>query len=305
MTSPATGAPQRQQHTAHGILLVLAAVFCFACQDALGKHLFATYSVPFVQAVRYGLNLVVISALYAPRLGLSLVRTNRPYLMITRGLALAVGSFTGGLALRAMPLAEVVSIMYLSPLILLVLAWPLLGERVRWFGWAAAGFGFSGLLLIVRPGSGLAPEGLFFAFLNLITAVAYPMLSRVLARTESTTAQMFYVGLSGAVFYGLQLPWTMPAAMPPLPDLAFMLALGLVSLLGHSLFTMAYARAPVSLLGPFTYAHIAWATLLGWLVFAQVPDALTMLGIALIGIAGVGNAAFNHAASRKPVEIGV
>ena len=228
-----------------------------------------------------------------------LVKTERFWLVAARGLALALGSLTGGFALRAMPLAETVSILYLAPLAVLFLAMPVLGERVKWFGWVASGVGFLGLLLIVRPHANISTVGLIFSFLCLLTAVVYPVLSRLLSKTESTETLMFYVGLVGAIFYGVQLPWTMPVSFPPWPDFALMLALGVGSLIGHSLFTAAYARAPVSLLGPFTYAHIAWATFLGWWFFNQVPDSVTFIGIALVAVAGVGNAVMNHLSSRK------
>ena len=125
------------------------------------------------------------------------------------------------------------------------------------------------------------------------------MLSRILSKTESTETQMFYVALVGAVFYCVQLPWTLPAKFPLIPDLGLMVFIGAGSLVAHSLFTMAYARAPVSLLAPFTYAHIAWATLLGWLVFGQVPDYLTFIGIGLVALAGIANAVFNAIVSRR------
>ena len=281
-----------------GVMLVLAAVFLFACQDAAGKYLFSTYSVPFVQAIRYSVNLVVILILFLPRRGLSLIKTERLMLVVARGLALALGSLTGGFALRVMPLAETNSILYLAPLAVLFLAKPVLGEQVKWFSWVAAGVGFAGLLLIVRPGTGLSATGLIFAFLCLVTAVIYPLLSRLLSKTESTETLMFYVGLVGSVFYGVQLPWTLPSTFPPWPAVALMLALGVGSLIGHSLFTAAYARAPVSLLGPFTYAHLAWATLMGWWVFNQVPDVLTFFGIGMVAVAGVGNAVMNHLSQR-------
>ncbi|MEP6827239.1 MAG: DMT family transporter [Aestuariivirga sp.] len=288
-----------KQASWRSIALVLAAVFFFACQDAVGKYLFATYSVPFVQAVRYIVNLILMLALFLPRGGLSFMKTDRLWMVCARGLALALGSLTGGLALRAMPLAEMVSILYLAPLGVLFLAMPVLGEKVQWFGWVATGVGFLGLLVIVRPDTNLSAMGLFYSFLCLLTAVVYPMLSRLLSKTESTETLMFYVGLVGAVFYGAQLPWTMPTTFPALPDFALMLALGVISLIGHSLFTAAYARAPVSLLAPFTYAHIAWATLLGWLIFNQAPDRVTFIGIAFVALAGVGNAVMNHLSSRR------
>ena len=290
---------QNSSDAIRSIALILVAVFLFACQDAAGKYLFATYSVPFVQAIRYFVNLILMLAVFLPRHGWAFVKTNRLWLVIARGLALALGSLAGGLALRAMPLAEMVSILYIGPLIVLFVSMPILGEKVKWFAWVATGFGFLGLLLIVRPGTNLSSVGLFYSFLCLLTAVIYPILSRLLSKTESIETQMFYVGIVGAVFYGAQLPWTIPTTFPALPDFGLMLFVGVISLIAHSLFTMAYARAPVSLLAPFTYAHIAWATLLGWVFFRQAPDFYTFVGIALVAIAGVGNAVMNHFSSRR------
>ena len=103
------------------------------------------------------------------------------------------------------------------------------------------------------------------------------------------------------VVSGLSLPSNRPGLISGLgvADFGLMLAIGVISLISHSLFTAAYARAPVSLLAPFTYAHIAWATLLGWLVFRQTPDTITFVGIGLVVAAGVGNAVMNHFSSRK------
>ena len=307
---PSPAAPSYPvQNPVRGILLVLMAVCLFACQDTIGKYLFASYSVPFVQAVRYGVNLLLMLVLFVPRFGTRFMYTKRGPLVVMRGLALALGSLTGGLALRVMPLAETNSILYLAPLGLLFLAQPLLGEKVKWFGWVATAVGFAGLLFIARPGTSLSVTGLFYAFLCLITAVVYPLLSRLLSKTESTQTLMFYVALTGSVYYFAQLPWTIPQTLPSLPHFGLMLALGVISLIGHGLFTAAYAQAPVSLLAPFTYAHIAWATLLGWLVFNQVPDRITFIGIGLVGMAGVGNAVMNHVSSRaalvalEPLEI--
>ena len=265
----------------------------------MGKYLFSSYSVPFVQAIRYFVNLILMLAIFLPRYGWAFVKTKRLGLVAARGLALALGSLAGGLALRAMPLAEMVSILYIGPLIVLFVSMPILGEKVKWFAWVATIFGFFGLLIIVRPGTNLSGTGLIYSFLCLLTAVIYPILSRLLSKTESIQTQMFYVGLVGTVFYGAQLPWTMPATFPSLPDFGLMVFIGVISLIAHSLFTMAYARAPVSLLAPFTYAHIAWATLLGWVLFHQAPDFYTFVGIALVAMAGVGNAVMNHFSSRR------
>jgi len=295
--------------TWRAIGLVLAAVFLFACQDTIGKYLVASHSVPFIQAIRYGVNLLLIVVLTTPRIGFGFMRSGRPVLACIRGLALALGSLTGELAFRYLPLAEANSIIYFAPLAMLFLSRPILGEEVKWYGWVAAIIGFIGLLFIVRPGSNLSSIGLIYAFLCLITAVIYPLLSRLLTKTESTQTLMFYVGLTGTIYYSAQLPWTWPATTPTWFDTALMAALGIVSFVGHSLFTSAYARAPLSLLAPFTYMHIAWATLMGGIVFNQLPSGLSIFGIALIALAGVGNAVMNHRNHRaaqmnlEPVEV--
>ena len=287
--------------TLRAIGLVLTAVLFFACQDVIGKYLVVNYSVPFIQSIRYGVNLLLIVVIFVPRLGFGFMHTRRPFLACVRGMALALGSLTGGLAFRYMPLAETNSIIYLAPLLLLFFAKPILGENVKWFGWVATAVGFCGLLLVVRPGANLSTLGLIYSFLNLITAVIYPLLSRLLSKTESTETLLFYVGLTGTVYYFAQLPWTMPSSFPPLYDFGLMLALGVVSLIGHGLYTMAFARAPVSLLAPFSYTHILWSVLLGWVIFDHVSDALTLAGIGLVVLAGVGNAVMNHLTTTTPV----
>ncbi len=286
MITPATSSPLR------GVLLMLSAVFVFACMDAIGKHLFALYPVPFVAAVRYAGNLLVLTAIMAPRHGWALVRTQRTGLVWVRALSLAAATLLMGFALQRMPLPETVAIIFLAPFGALMLSGPLLGETVGRAGWIAAALGFAGVLLIVRPGGSLDPLGVLCAFAAAAVSVAYNLLSRLLARTETTMALLFHTALAGAVVFCALLPWTLPAALRgPVPagfDVALLTGIGALALLGHTLFTSAFRYAPAALLSPVNYVHLAWATLLGWLIFAHVPDGLALLGMALIAAAGVG-----------------
>ena len=112
-------------------------------------------------------------------------------------------------------------------------------------------------------------------------------LTRVLTRTESTMAMMFHTALVGAVaFTGLTIGLG-AESMPTAPDAVLMLALGALATAGHLLFTSAYREAPASTLAPVNFLHIAFATVLGWLVFSQLPDALGFTGMALIAVAGL------------------
>ncbi len=276
-----------------GMALVLAAVLAFALGDVLTKHLTMRYDVSLVLAGRYVVNLLLLVAFFAPHHGWGLAKTNRTGLVLVRAGCLAVGSLTMGFALRWMPVAETIAIIYLAPFAVMILAIPLLKERVSLAGWLGALAGFTGILLIVRPGSGLAPMGVAFALLNAGAATAYHVLSRLLARTDTTMAMLFHTALVGSLVFLAALPWS-DGAVPAFPDMALLLALGVFATLGHFLFTAAYREAPASLLAPMQYVHLVWAAGLGWLVFGDIPDSLSLLGMLLGIVAGTALALRSH-----------
>lgn len=284
-----------------GVALVVAATFLFASADTLGKHLAMLYAATLVLAVRYVVNLSLVTLVMWPRHRATLWKTSRTGLVIVRGLCLALASITMLLALRVMPVAETVAIIYITPVLVMLAAAILLGERVRPLGWVGAVLGFAGVLLIARPGSGLDPQGVVLALVNALLATGYHVLTRVLARTETTMALMFHTALVGAVvFIGVVLVLG-PGPLPGAVDAGLMLALGALATAGHLLFTSAYREAPASTLAPVNYMHIAFATVLGALVFAQVPGILGFIGMGMIAVAGLLAA---WSASRPmPVEV--
>src|SRR5690606_21226649 len=111
------------------------------------------------------------------------------------------------LAFERMPVAETSAIVFLTPILMALAAGPLLGERIGWKGWSAALLGFVGVLLIVRPGSGLDSVGVFLAPGCAVMAATYNLLSRFLATTESTMAMLFYTAFAGTIIFGAMLPW--------------------------------------------------------------------------------------------------
>jgi drug/metabolite transporter (DMT)-like permease len=270
-----------------GVALVMAATFMFAAADTLGKHLALIYAVTLVLAVRYVVNLALVSLVVGPRHGAKLWQTKRTGLVIVRGLCLALASISMLMALQRMPVAETVAMIYITPVLVMLVSGTVLGERVSTLGWIGAGLGFAGVILIARPGSGLDPLGVVLSLSNAVLATGYHVLTRLLTRTETTMALMFHTALVGAVvFIGLTLA-LQTEALPTLFDAGLMVALGTLATLGHLLFTSAYREAPASTLAPVNYMHIAFATLLGWLVFRQIPDALGFVGMALIAAAGL------------------
>lgn len=270
-----------------GVLMVMASVLLFAGNDIVTKLLVTEYPVPLVAAMRYIVQLVLMMALLLPRMGTRLLKTERTGLVLLRSACLVVSTLGMGLAFQRMPVPESVAIVFLSPMLVVLVAGPVLGEKVAAASVLAAVVGFAGVLLIVRPGGGLDFFGVIFVLIAVTTSVVYYLLSRVLARTESTLTMLFYTALVGAVCFGVTLPWSWSGPAPDLPTLLMFASQGVSAGLGHYLFTAAHREATASLLAPVGYMQLLWVGLLSWVIFGHIPDALTITGMTLVTMAGV------------------
>lgn len=270
-----------------GVVLVLAATFLFAFGDTLGKHLSMLYAATLILSARYLINLVLVLLTMWPRHRSAVWATNRTGLVLLRGLLLAVATVTMLLALRVMPVAETVAIIYITPVLLMLASGPILGEKVSALGWVCVALGFAGVLLIARPGSGLDSWGVVLCLLNAVLGTGYHLLTRILTRTETTMSLLFHTALVGSVL-SVGATLVVGAETMPTPfDALMILIYGTCATVGHLLLTSAYREAPASTLAPVNYMHIAFATLLGWLVFRDLPDALGFIGMALIAVSGL------------------
>lgn len=282
-----------------GAGLAVVATLFFASHDTISKYLLTSYDVPLVSAIRYIVQTLLMLAVLGPHQGHALVQTRRTGLVVVRSLCLVAATLLFGLALQVMPIAETTAIIYLAPILVVLLSRPLLGEVIGPLGWASAIGGFVGILLIVRPGSGLDPMGLIYALSNTIVMAGYYVLSRALAKSERTITLLFYSGLVGSICFGLATPWFWFGTMPSYVDLALFLSLGILAGVGHFCFTLANRFTQASLIAPITYAHLIWAGLLGWLVFGQLPDGTALSGMAIIVLAGFTTAV----RSRPPAPV--
>lgn len=284
--------------TLGGIALFMFGIFLFACMDTTTKYLAARYPAPMVVALRYIVQCLLMLLLLAPSQGRKLVQTQRTGLVIVRASCLAVASMCMTLALQRMPVAETTAIVFLSPMLVVLMAGPVLREHIVKFGWLAAIAGFIGVLLIARPGSGLDAIGVALALGAATANAIYQLLSRVLASTEQTIALLFYTALVGAVCFGLSLPWFWIGPLPPATHLVLFCCTGLLAGVAHFLFTAAHRHTPASTLAPMQYTQIIWASLLGWLVFNHAPDALGILGMTIVAISGASVVLKSRLASR-------
>jgi drug/metabolite transporter (DMT)-like permease len=266
---------------------MLLATGCFGCLDTMSKVLVAHYPASALVWLRYVMQTLVMMAIFLPRMGLGLVRTSSPGLQLLRGLMLVFSSVVFVLALRHMQIAEVASIVFLAPIIVALAGGPLLGERVAARTWLALAGGFSGVLLIIRPGGdaftwwALLPLSCAFLF------AGYQILTRKLAGRDDPITTLFLPGLLACIVVPPVFPGAFTVPTVPL-HAALLVAVGILGGVGHFLLIRAHALAPATLLSPFGYSQLIVILVLGFLVFGEFPDALGLTGIVLIAASGLG-----------------
>ena len=266
---------------------MLLATCCFGCLDTLSKYLVAYYPAAALVWLRYVLQTLVMLAIFLPRMGRRLVRTSSPGLQFVRGLMLVVSSVVFVLALLQMQIAEVASIVFLAPIIVALAGGPLLGERVSARTWLALAGGFTGVVLIIRPGGGAFT---WWALLPLACAfmfAGYQILTRKLAGHEDPITTLFFPGLIACFVVPPIFPGAFEIPTVPL-HVAMLAVIGILGAVGHFMLIRAHALAPATLLSPFGYTQLVVVLTLGWLVFDQLPDGIALAGIGLIAGSGLG-----------------
>ena len=267
--------------------IFLCAIVALATLDMLAKDLVARHPAPLVNLVRYGTVLLMAVVLMHRRGTRWRLPAAHRRTVLWRGVMLGTVGVTFMQALHTMPLAEATAIYFLSPLIIVALSPWLLGEEVRAPQAAAVVAGFVGMLLIVRPGGALPLVG---TVLMLLAAGAYAMLqilTRRLAGKVSMEQQFAWTALICTVMTVLSLPTAGHLDWPGARDLALMATVGALSGIGQYLLIEAFQKVPASSLAPFNYFHLLLAVVFSVLVFGQRPDAIALLGIAVIGCAGL------------------
>ena len=272
--------------------------------DTIVKWLSGDYPVHQVLVIRCLIGIPILAlvvnrnaslrSLWGPGTGLSL----------TRGLIMSSAYLAYILSIAAMPMADSVAIYFIMPLVVALLAGPMLGEHVRLHRWIAIIGGFIGVMIMINPGSGVLKPA---ALLALYSAIGYAIsqtLARRVLRTVPPAVMAFHanaayltVAVSLAVVFGffdmghvedkslafLTRPWQ----WPPFSDSAAMLLLGMTVAFAMVLFATAYKNAESSFVAPFEYSAMFWAALFGFLIFGDVPGARTLWGGAIVLFAGL------------------
>lgn len=269
----------------HGIALMLATMTVFATQDGITKHLSTEYAVPEILWVRY--TFFVFFALWMTRReGLRrTLRSAMPILQVLRAATLVCEISLFILALRHLPLAGTQSVMACTPLVVTALSVPMLGEQVGLRRWSAVAIGLIGMLVILRPGFGVFQPAMGFALAASFLYSLYQILTRKVSLVDGSGTTLVYTAIVGAVILTAVGPfyWRMPDAA----GWGLLLTIALTAATGHLLFIKALGAAPASVLQPFSYLLLVWATIIGYLFFGNLPDGPTVVGAGIIVASGL------------------
>ena len=288
-----------QPNVLHGIALTLAAVCTFTVLDSTGKWLSKTYPVPMVVWARYFFNVVILLVWLAPKRGRRLWTVRAPRLQWARGIALAASTLFMFSALSLMPLAEASAITFVGPVLVTVAAVRFLGETAPRGTGAALVASLAGVLLIVRPGTGVFTWAAVLPLCTAICYAAYQLLTRRLSSVDEPMTTLFVGSAIGALAMSFIAPfawrWPLVSWWHALP----FIAMGAIGAFGHGLLIRAFDHAPASTLAPFVYLQIVAALTLGWLVFGNFPDGWALAGMALVVGTGVAMALSQHRTLQK------
>ena len=267
-----------------GIVLMLAGVFLFSCNDALGKWLLATYSVGQMLFIRSVAAMLLLAPLIW-RAGLAPFRdAPRPRLQLLRVLFSNTEVAMFFIAVSYLPLADTITFYLAAPIFVTALSALFLGEQVGWRRWSAVLVGFAGVIITLRPSAAtltwpalIALTGSFFFSLLMITT-----------RMLRGTADIVLTGgqIAGTlVFATIAAPFGWIA--PTWPDFCGLALLGVVAMVALFCINRSLKLADASVVVPYQYTLIVWAILFGYTVFGDVPDRLMLVGSAIIIAAGL------------------
>jgi drug/metabolite transporter (DMT)-like permease len=268
------------------VLMIVGAVACFSVLDGIIKTLSVRHPVPLLVWARWGFQVLAMLLWLAPKMGAGMLRTRHLRMQLLRGVLLVGSSLFFMTALSHLPLADATALNYTTPTIVIVLAIVFLGERLTAARLAFVVAGLAGMLMIVQPGAEIFKGTSLFALGSAGCYAFYQITTRMVA-DDDPRVSLFYPALVGTLLMTFVWPWFGTRIDVALTDVALLASIGVLGTIGHFLFILAFQRAPASALTPFTYLQVVFATVIGWLVYDDFPDALTLGGMALIAGSGL------------------
>lgn len=273
------------------IALMILAITLFSALDTSAKYLCAHYGLPVTQVawsrfIGQFVALVLLVPLFGSLSLPDLFRTGHLKLQLVRSVLMASTTVLNFLALQYLRLDQTITIVFLAPLVVALLAGPILGEWVGWRRLIAIAIGFSGIVVAMNPGVGELNPGVVYSLAGMLAYALFMLLTRYMAAFDPPMVTLFYSMFVGT-FLGAPLAYLAWVTPPDLQAWIMLASLGFFGGLGHWLFLHAYRLAPASAVAPFLYFQLISMISFGYLVFDQLPDLQTLIGAAIVVTCGI------------------
>jgi drug/metabolite transporter (DMT)-like permease len=283
--SAARIAPARADRPFRGIALILASTVFLGASDVTAKYLSATLPSIEIAWIRFLMFAVIMVPAMVPGSPLYALRTQRPGLQLMRGVALLSSSLFFISGLRFLPIAEASATGFVAPLFVTALSIFFLSESVGVRRWLATAAGLTGVLIILRPGSSAFHPAAFFPLVSALAWACTLIMTRMMSGKELAITTMTYSSIAGVCIISALVLFVWVA--PSWHDIMFGIFIGVASTAGQWIVVLAFRYADASVLAPFSYTQLLWVSILGFIVFGEVPDIWTITGAVFIVSSGL------------------
>ncbi len=298
-----------------GILCLVTAGFVFSFFNAIVKYLtmngmpvmevaWGRYIFHLIFALGYAgiarhmeRPVVAVGRIHWSQPWRDMLRAKKPGLQFLRSLLMLATTLLFFLAVSHIDLASATAVAFVEPMVITILSHFLLKERVGVRRWAAVAVGFIGVLIVIRPGFGMVSFAILLPVLSASTGATYNVLTRIAARYDSNVTSLFYAGLVGCLVLSAFMPFFWQA--PSLTEWLLLATLGFSGGLAHTLVIRAFSFVSASIIAPFIYLQLVWATAIGYAWFDMLPVITTWIGGAVIIATGIYTAHRERVRARE------
>ncbi len=278
-------APARADRPFKGIALILSSTVFLGVSDVTAKYLSGSLPSIEIAWLRFLVFAMIMVPAMVPGSPLFALKTGSIPLQLLRGAALLGSSLFFISGLRYLPIAEASATGFVSPLFVTALSIIFLSEKVGVRRWLATATGLLGVLIILRPGTSAFHPAAFFPIVSALAWAATLIMTRSMSGKEHAVTIMTYSSIAGLAILSVLVPFVW--VTPSWHDVAFGILIGVFSTAGQWIVVLAFRYADASVLAPFSYTQLLWVSILGFLIFGELPDVWTVVGAAFIVASGL------------------
>lgn len=268
-----------------GIALILASTVFLGLSDVTAKYLAASLPPIEITWIRFLVFALIMAPAMIPGSPLYAMKTDRRGLQFMRGAAVLGSSLFFITGLSFLPIAEASATGFVAPLFVTALSIVFLNEVVGLRRWIATGVGLLGVLIILRPGTSAFHPAAVFPLISALCWACTLTMTRILSGSERAITTMTYSSIAGVLILSLLVPFVW--VTPTWQAIGFCIFIGIASTAGQWIVVLAFRYADASVLAPFSYSQLVWVSVLGYLVFGEIPDKWTVVGAGFIVSSGL------------------